>query len=182
MNNILVETTNFYIRPIRMEDFESSMCNWVMDKKIFKELKQEAPKDRKEAMAMLLVWLSEYQNDNFNWHFLIQDKVTNESIGFIATKNYRKDADGIIEVECALSSMYWNKGIMSECLLAFSKYLILKCGINRVEARCNANSKSINRVLEKCGMKKEGTCRESGYNNSKSRYDENLYSLLRKDI
>ena len=35
--NMLVETENYYIRPIRMEDFESSLKNWVLDKKIFKE-------------------------------------------------------------------------------------------------------------------------------------------------
>lgn len=180
--NVLVETNNFYIRPLRMEDFESSINNWVMDKKIFKEFNYEIPSNKKEATAMLLVWLSEYQIENYNWHFIIQNKESNESIGFIAIKNYRDIAGGIIEIECGISSTYWNKGIMSECLLAFAKYLLLKCGFNRVEARCNESNKSINRVLEKCGMVKEGTSRESGQNHSKEKYNENVYSLLRKDI
>ena len=104
------------------------------------------------------------------------------SIGFIRAKDYRDISGGIVSIECGLSSEEWNKGIMSECLLAFSKYLLLKCDINRVEARCNASNKSINRVLEKCGMVLEGTCRESGSSNRCTKYDENLYSILRKDI
>lgn len=180
--NMLVETENFYIRPIRMEDFDSSLNNWVLDKKIFKEFNYEIPKDKKEAIAMMLIWLNEYQNDDYNWHFLIQDKRDGESIGFLRTKNYKKTAGGSVEIECGLSSLYWNKGIMSECLLAFAKYLLLKCGMNRVEARCNADNKSINRVLEKCGMTLEGRCRESGQSNRYDKYDENIYSLLRKDI
>lgn len=180
--NMLVETENFYIRPITEVDFESSIKNWVLDKKIFAEFNYDIPNSKKEAKEMLVMWVNEYLNDEYNWHFLIQDKNNGESIGFVATKNYKKQAGGSVEIECGLSSEQWNKGIMSECLLAFAKYLLLRCDINRVEARCNASNKSINRVLEKCGMVLEGTCRESGSSNRCEKFDENIYSLLRKDI
>ena len=180
MFNSIIKTENFMIRPFEIDDIDNIYASWGKDKKMFVDLSFKQPENKKEMKELILDWISEYEDNGYNACFSILKD--DNSIGFIRSKGYRDISGGIVSIECGLSSEEWNKGIMSECLLAFAKHLLLKCGINRVEARCNASNKSINRVLEKCGMVLEGTCRESGSSNRCEKYDENLYSILRKDI
>lgn len=180
MFNSIINTENFIIRPFEIEDIDNIYTSWGKDEKMFLDLSFKQPCSKSEMKSLVLNWIKEYENDGYNACFSILKD--NHSIGFIRTKDYKEYCGGIVSIECGLSSEEWNKGIMSECLLAFAKHLLLKCGINRVEARCNADNKSINRVLEKCGMTLEGRIRESGCSNRSVKYDENMYSLLRKDI
>lgn len=84
------------------------------------------------------------------------------------------------EIGYALSSEYWNRGIVTEATREIIQYSFLEIGINRIEARCNFNNTASYRVLEKLGMTYEGTLRSQL--NIKGKFiDQRIYSVLRSD-
>lgn len=56
-----------------------------------------------------------------------------------------------------LNSNYWNQGYMSESLLLTLEFVFTKLKLNRVESTYYLENKASGRVMEKCGMKYEGT-------------------------
>lgn len=81
------------------------------------------------------------------------------------------------EIGYILSKKHWNRGIMTEALNRVIRYGFESLGLKRIEAKCDKENISSERVLEKVGMKNEGLLRKAQY--SKNRYrDLKIYSLL----
>ena len=60
--------------------------------------------------------------------------------------------------------------------------MIKEVNINRFEARFNTKNIASGKVMEKAGMKYEGTLREVKINRNGDYYDMSVYSILRSDI
>lgn len=85
------------------------------------------------------------------------------------------------QVGFVLSKSYWNKGIMTETLRRVLEYSFTHLGLNRMEGWCITQNRAGARVMEKCGMRKEGELRE--YLFQKDRFwDFSVYSILRKEF
>ncbi len=86
-----------------------------------------------------------------------------------------------MEVGYALARPYWGKGIMTEALTAVIDHLFRAYPtLERVEAHYKMENAGSGKVMEKCGMKFEGTIRSGIF--SKDRFwDMNLYSILRAE-
>lgn len=78
------------------------------------------------------------------------------SIGFNKFDTENEKAD----IGFAISKKYWGKGITSHALKLIIDYGFSKLELNRIEAHCIIGNKASARVLEKAGMKYEGTFRE----------------------
>jgi ribosomal-protein-alanine N-acetyltransferase len=85
------------------------------------------------------------------------------------------------EIGYALSSEYWNKGIITEATSEIIKYGFMELGLNRIEGRCNYNNVGSSRVMEKMGMVYEGTLRQQLKIKGKF-LDQKLYSILKSDF
>ena len=75
---------------------------------------------------------------------------------------------------------YYHQGIMSEALKAVMDYFFDKVGANRIETRHDPRNPHSGMVMKKCGMKYEGTMRESDRNNQ-GICDACWYALLRSE-
>ena len=82
------------------------------------------------------------------------------------------------EVGFVLSRAYWNRGLMSEALSRVLEYSFEGIGLNRIEGYCLVDNQAGIRVMEKAGMKKEGTLREHLFQKGAFR-DFDLHSMLR---
>ncbi len=75
---------------------------------------------------------------------------------------------------------YWNHGYATEATAAIIDYAFRILGVNRVEALHFVRNPASGRVMEKCGMKCEGTLRQA-----RKKWDEYLdvrvYAILRSD-
>ena len=79
-----------------------------------------------------------------------------------------------------LAPVCWGQGIMTEVLCAVLQYAFDEVGLNRVQAEVFDGNAASARVLEKCGMRCEGTLRQRVFN--KGRFsDVRLYAILRGD-
>ena len=87
---------------------------------------------------------------------------------------------GLAEVGYALSTVYQNRGVMSDALSLLLDDLFQNTLLERVEARCAVDNVGSQRVLEKSGFEREGRLR--GYFKLRGRRVDNfLYALLRED-
>ncbi|OAB47042.1 GNAT family N-acetyltransferase [Paenibacillus antarcticus] len=84
------------------------------------------------------------------------------------------------EIGFALSSQYWNKGIMTEATREVITYSFEQLDVNRLEGRCNYNNIGSARVLENVGMKFEGILRQQL--KIKGEFiDQKMYAVLKSD-
>lgn len=84
------------------------------------------------------------------------------------------------EIGYVISSAYWNKGYISEAIKVIIKFCFDELMLNRVEAHCDEENIGSARVMEKAGMKYEGTLREKLFVKDKYR-SMKLYSILKKE-
>ncbi|MDD1708536.1 MAG: GNAT family N-acetyltransferase [Methanoregulaceae archaeon] len=75
---------------------------------------------------------------------------------------------------------YWNKGYATEALASILGYGFRVKGLNRINAYFMTENRASGRVLEKCGMRYEGTMRQ--HIRKGDRYkDIAVYGILRED-
>jgi ribosomal-protein-alanine N-acetyltransferase len=101
---------------------------------------------------------------------------------FIGTAGYmRWDVeDRCAEVGFAISRTYWGRGLMTEALRAIVDFGFERMQLNRIEAHCATENIGSYRVMEKVGMRYEGTLRER-YLKDDAFVDVRHYSILRRE-
>jgi ribosomal-protein-alanine N-acetyltransferase len=85
------------------------------------------------------------------------------------------------EIGYVISNIYWNRGFISESIQEVIKFCFNELKLNRVEAHCDEENIGSARVMEKAGMKYEGTMREKLYVKDKYR-SMKLYSILKSEF
>lgn len=127
---------------------------------------------------MVTQWVSRYENFNYyNW--VIELKEANEVIGNISVVEVKEKVNAT-EIGYCMGKAWWGKEIMPEALAAVIDYLFNEVGMNRVAARHDGNNPKSGRVMQKAGMKYEGTLRGARRNNQ-GIVDEVWYGLLKAD-
>ncbi len=91
------------------------------------------------------------------------------------TRNHRSN------IGYDLLPAYWNKGLISEAIMAVAAYGFDKLEVNRIEAEVMAGNSASERALVKCGFKKEGILRQWMHWNEQH-FDMTIYALLREDF
>ena len=86
----------------------------------------------------------------------------------------------IPQYKYCLSRECWGNGYMPEALKAVADYLFDVVGINRLMATHDVNNPKSGRVMQKAGMKYEGTLRQAGHN-MQGVCDASVYSIIRSD-
>lgn len=84
------------------------------------------------------------------------------------------------EIGYCLGRAYWGRGIMPEALCAVLDFMFDEAGFNRIAACHDVGNPKSGRVMEKSGMKYEGTLRQAGKNNQ-GICDIACYAVLRSD-
>lgn len=79
-----------------------------------------------------------------------------------------------------LMKEYWGRGLMSESLRALIKYGFKEMGLNRIEADADPQNLRSLRLMERCGMKREGVLRQRFYYKD-AFHDAATYSILKED-
>ena len=80
-----------------------------------------------------------------------------------------------------LGRKYWGQGIMPEALGEVIAFLFDEVQLNRVQAGHDVNNPKSGRVMEKAGMKYEGTFRQHGLNN-RGIVDVACYGVLKDEV
>ncbi len=128
-----------------------------------------------DSRAMLRSVLRSYRIDE-PASFAIELKETGRVIGTIGfiTVDYDNSCG---EIGYSLKYECWNRGFMTEALSAMLDFGFNKLYLNRIEGMFDVTNPASGRVMEKCGMKKEGILRRKFYNKGKF-IDVEMWSIL----
>lgn len=119
-------------------------------------------------------------NDGFKnkdaFIFAIRQKANLKLIGAVGLHLTKKDQKA--EVGYWLAKVFWNKGYTSEALQAAIRFGFQELNLNKIYASHYTHNPSSGRVMEKCGMKKEGILKQEIFKNGKF-LDLNRFAILK---
>ncbi len=172
-----LETRRLILRRISKSDAKDIFA-YSSDPEVARHVLWSAQKDIGEAKDYCRYMLARYKKDlPSSWG--IVDKRTNHLVGTIGYMDYSED-NASVEVGYSLARRLWNGGYMTEALERVIAYTFDTMDINRIEAQHEIDNPASGRVMEKCGMRKEGVLRQRLYNKGKY-VDVALYAILRND-
>jgi ribosomal-protein-alanine N-acetyltransferase len=172
-----LETERLILRKHRIEDAEDMFCNWENSEAVTKYLTWTPHKSVDDTRTYIQSILDSYDEKRYEW--LITDKATGEPLGAIGVANLWEDI-GACEIGYCLGERFWGKGIMSEAFGAVIGYLFNEVGFNRIQSRHDPRNIGSGRVMEKCGLRYEGTLRQADRNNQ-GICDAVVRAILRED-
>ena len=103
-----------------------------------------------------------------------------EAVGGIGVRLQNDVERTSAEIGYWLGEPFWNKGIMTAAVRAFTDYAFAQFSLTRVFAVSFAGNVASHRVLEKAGYVREGTLRRSVVKNGKV-LDQVLFAITDRD-
>ena len=173
-----IETKRLILRRFRVEDADDMYSNWASDPEVTKFLTWPTHESVEGTRELLKDWVSKYEDGTyFNW--VMEYKETGKAIGNISAVRFDEKTEAA-EIGYCMSRAYWGQELMPEALKAVMDYLFDEVGVNRVAACHDSNNPKSGRVMDKAGMKLEGTLRAAGRNNT-GISDKVYHSMIRSD-
>ena len=176
---IELETKRLVLRRFTEEDAQDVYKNWLNDREVTKYLPMKTSASMEICRESLYRWIGNYKNKNYyRWGLTLKN--TGELIGELSSRT-ESEIDRIAQIGCVIWKRFWGNGFATEALGKVIKYLIFDVGYNRVEACHSVNNPASGKVMQKAGMKYEGTLRD-GYSCVLGFQDSCIYSILRSEI
>ena len=172
-----IETSRLILRKAQVEDAEAMFRNWANDPEVTKYLTWPPHENLEVTKKLLASWVESYTKEDY-YQWMIVLKETGEPIGSIMASTMGRAQSA--HIGYCIGKKWWHKGIMTEALGAVIDYLFREVGMNRIEAKHDPNNPHSGGVMQKCGMRYEGTTRAS-FRNNQGICDSAHYAILRSD-
>lgn len=174
-----IETDRLILRRYKIEDADAMYKNWASDSEVTKFLTWQPHPSVDVSRSIIEDWLKKYSDEKYyHWAIVLKDN-GNEPIGDISVVHMNEDIS-MVHIGYCLGRAWWRRGIMSEALKAVTDFMFDTVEVNRVEARHDPRNPNSGKVMQKCGMKYEGTLRSADRNNQ-GICDACYYALLRSE-
>ena len=175
---IFIETERLILRRFTENDVEAMFRNWEGDPKVTEFLRWKTAANLKDAENVLLEWIRDYEKaDFYQWAIVLKE--LEEPIGTISVVDKNEQLD-IVHIGFCIGIKLWHQGITSEAFKAIIPFFFNEVCVNRIESQHDHNNPNSGYVMKKCGLKYEGTLRESDWNNQ-GVVDACMYSLLKSE-
>lgn len=174
-----IETDRLILRRYVIEDADAMYKNWASDSEVTKFLTWQPHSSVEVSRGIIENWLKEYSDEKYYQWAIVLKANGNEPIGDISVGQMNEDIS-MVHIGYCLGRAWWRRGIMSEALKAVMDFMFDTVEVNRVEARHDPRNPNSGKVMQKCGMKYEGTLRSADRNNQ-GICDACYYALLRSE-
>ena len=152
----IIETERLILRPFQKSDSEFMFKNWASDPEVAKFLTWNAHRSISDSEYVVNMWVDQYSdNSRYNWAIVLKE--LGEPIGGIDVVKIYENTDAA-EIGYNIGRKWWNQGIVTEAFNAIIPYLF-EVGFQQIRAAYAAKNPASGRVMEKCGLKYEGTLR-----------------------
>lgn len=173
-----LETEHLNLRLFEQKDIDD-VYEYCSDAEVTKYMPFATYKSRQDAVERIKFCLESYEKVERPILWAIEYKENGKLIGGIDFVKWDEKAN-CAEIGYILNRNYWNKGIMTEAVREVIKFGFEKMNLNRIEISCDERNIASSRVMEKCGLKYEGTLRQKVY--IKGEYVSlNIYSILKEE-
>ena len=174
-----LETERLVLRKFVIEDAQAMFRNWASDSEVTKYLTWPAHDSVEASRAVLEDWIAKYSMENYyQWAITLKQNETGP-IGSITAVNLNDDIS-LVEIGYCIGRPWWHRGITSEALKAVMDFFFDEAEVNRIESRHDPRNPHSGMVMQKCGMKFEGTMRSADRNNQ-GICDASWYAVLKSD-
>ena len=183
MKNILshiptIETERLILRPLSFAD-DAAIYAYASDPEVTKFVSFDTARSIEDTRIFLNTALENYSKGIDPASLAITLKKENKLIGGIGWLNW-SDLHKRIEIGYVLARPEWNKGYVSEAVIAFIGYSFTNSDLIRIEARCVRENAASAKVMEKAGMSYEGTLRKHQFFKGEQ-CDMKIYSVIRDE-
>ncbi len=172
-----ITTKRLILRPYRIDD-APRIEKLVSEKDIAKSTLNIPHPYPENSAKDFVTFALDMEKQGKMLSFAIIEKDENVLIGSVSF-NLKKDFDRG-ELGYWIGKPYWNKGYGSEAAKALIRYGFGTLGLNRIYAAAFEQNPGSWRLMEKIGLKYEGTLREHVQRDG-IHHDLRYYGLLRKD-
>ena len=174
-----LETERLILRRFTVRDADAMYTNWASDPEVTRYLTWPAHAGVETSRAVLADWTAAYAQEScYQWAIVLKDRA-DEPIGSIGAVDVSDDI-AAVQIGYCLGRRWWHQGIMSEALGAVMDFFFDAVGCNRVACRHDPRNPHSGMVMQKCGMKYEGTQRSADRNNQ-GICDTSWYALLKDE-
>lgn len=173
-----LETERLVLRPFIKEDAEYVYKNWASDDEVTKFLTWSTHKSVDDSKGYIDFCLNGYQDvSSYQWGIELKD--SGEVIGNISVVHMNNEIESA-ELGWVLGKAWWGCGIMPEAAREIIRFLFEEVGVNRICAEHDTNNQKSGRVMQKIGMRHEGTLRGAGKNNQ-GIVDMDVYGITKTE-
>jgi len=173
-----IETERLILRKFKMDDAEYMFKNWASDSEVTRFLTWPAHTSVEVSKSVIEMWQKDAETLN-SYQWCIELKDSGEPIGSISVVHINEDIDAV-EIGYCIGREFWGQCITTEALDALINFFFEEIQVNRIEARHDLNNPASGRVMEKCGLVKEGVKRQGDRNNM-GICDVVFYGLVKED-
>ena len=173
-----IRTARLLLRPFAASDAPAAFRNWTADESVTRFLRWPAHESVSVTQSVLQSWIDCYADPSF-YQWAIVPEGLGEPIGSISAVDH-DDRTRKIHIGYCIGRTWWSQGYASEALEAVIRFFFEKVDAQRVESQHNPNNPASGRVMQKCGMRYEGTLRKADWSNQ-GIVDACMYSILRSE-
>lgn len=178
LGTVKLETSRLLLRPFNINDANCMYNNWANDDNVTKYLTWKSYQSIDDANFILNEWTKSYDNKDF-YQWAIVLKEIDEPIGSISVVEINEKVN-MVTIGYCIGKKWWHKGITSEAFERIIKFLFDEVKVNRIQSRHDVENENSGKVMKKCGLKYEGTLRQSDFNNQ-GVVDLCMYAILAED-
>jgi [ribosomal protein S5]-alanine N-acetyltransferase len=175
---ITLETDRLILRRLTIHDANAVFRNWASDPEVTKYLTWPTHKSIEVSTDWCRQNVDSYIHDDY-YSWIIVLKSLGEPIGSIGTVSSNERV-GMVHIGYCIGKPWWHQGYTSEALAVVIKFFFKEVGANRIESRFDPHNPNSGKVMEKCGLKREGTLRKADWNNQ-GICDSVFYAILAED-
>ena len=176
----VLTSNRLLLRPYVLEDAQWMFDNWASRPTHVTYVTWNAHENVEFTKKLLQEWVASYEQPDFlHWVVTFKDQ-PNTVIGDISVVDISQAVQAC-ELGYILSQDYWGRGLMTEALQTVMDFLFQKVDCNRITAHFATDNPASGRVMEKAGMKYEGTFRQA-VNLKGKLVDVCQYAILKSDF
>lgn len=174
---ITLNTERLKLRRIYETDAQEMFDNYANDERVTKFLSWTPHGNVENTKALLSSWMSNYERlDFYHWAIIYKDNF----VGSISCIDIDEKNEHC-ELGYCIAYDYWGKGITAEALNAIIKFLFNEVLIHRIMAKHDTENPNSGIVMQKCGMKYEGTMKDYYKRDDGTFGDSKIYGLLKSE-
>ena len=172
-----LETGRLVLRALSMRDAQDVFA-YSKDPQVAMYVLWDAHESISQTRAYLRSIIRQYRSGEPSTYGIVYKK-TGKLIGTVGFMWMNKECRSA-EIGYSLSRLYWNQGLMTEAVKAVLELGFRQLKLNRIEAQHDTLNPASGKVMQNCGMVKEGTLRQRIYN--KGRFiDVDMYAIVAAD-
>lgn len=143
-----IETKRLLLRRFQLED-KQDLLEYASQEETLRYLTWEGVQTLEQAMESIQGY---YQTQSGCFAIILKE--TKKCIGAIEIR--LEEEHDKADFGYMLNSRFWNKGYMTEALLGIFEFAFETLQLNRIEGTHHLKNPASGKVMQKCGMQKEG--------------------------